>query len=78
MHKRKLLQGVQTVVNEQAARVCGILALVNHGVCAAFLKSHGSKLVAVERCALKREEQRAGRTVATVGSNDGMLGEDFV
>ena len=74
----QLLQCVETVVYEYAAWVVGILLLVYHSIGATLLKSHGCKLVSVERLALEGKEQRAFRTVAAVGSHDIMLGEDFV
>ena len=76
----KLLQGVQTVVGEDEARVAlnGIFGLVDHGVGAALVKSCCCKLVAVERFALEREEDASFGTVATVGCDNGVLLENFV
>ncbi len=78
MRACQLLQSVEAVVNENAARVGGILFLVHHGIGAALFKGGKGEAVAIERRAFEREEQRALGTVAAVGGDGGVLGENLV
>ena len=69
------LQRCEAVAHEDDAWVVavGVFCLIHHGIGASLFQRCLGKLVAVEGFALQREENGAGRAVACVGGNDGVL-----
>ena len=74
----QLLQGGEYVIHHDIPVILGILCLVDDGIGATLVECCLSVCITIERVTLQGEEYASLGTVATVGSNYGMLYEFFI